>query len=120
MTIDTSGNVGIGTIAPQKALDVVNGIRLRQSTSNNSAALIEFSNRNAAWGQGFSWNAYYDGTWKRRTADYPALYSFSSTGNMSYLTAGTGSADSAITWTCLLYTSPSPRDRTRSRMPSSA
>ena len=25
-----------------------------------------------------------------------------------------------ITWICLLYTSPSPRDRTRSRMPSSA
>ena len=23
-------------------------------------------------------------------------------------------------WSCLLYTSPSPRDRTRSRMPSSA
>ena len=30
--------------------------------------------------------------------------------------------DAMITtiWTCLLYTSPSPRDRTRSRMPSSA
>jgi len=30
--------------------------------------------------------------------------------------------DSALErpWTCLLYTSPSPRDRTRSRMPSSA
>eukprot|EP00656_Telonema_subtile_P035566 TRINITY_DN3953_c0_g2_i3.p1 TRINITY_DN3953_c0_g2~~TRINITY_DN3953_c0_g2_i3.p1 ORF type:complete len:118 (+),score=36.39 TRINITY_DN3953_c0_g2_i3:112-465(+) len=26
----------------------------------------------------------------------------------------------AMTYTCLLYTSPSPRDRTRSRMPSSA
>ena len=26
----------------------------------------------------------------------------------------------AICYTCLLYTSPSPRDRTRSRMPSSA
>ena len=26
----------------------------------------------------------------------------------------------AIDWICLLYTSPSPRDRTRSRMPSSA
>ena len=26
----------------------------------------------------------------------------------------------AISWDCLLYTSPSPRDRTRSRMPSSA
>ena len=25
-----------------------------------------------------------------------------------------------VTYTCLLYTSPSPRDRTRSRMPSSA
>ena len=26
----------------------------------------------------------------------------------------------AVSWVCLLYTSPSPRDRTRSRMPSSA
>ena len=26
----------------------------------------------------------------------------------------------SLTWICLLYTSPSPRDRTRSRMPSSA
>ena len=26
----------------------------------------------------------------------------------------------AMSWICLLYTSPSPRDRTRSRMPSSA
>ena len=25
-----------------------------------------------------------------------------------------------VAWACLLYTSPSPRDRTRSRMPSSA
>ena len=29
-------------------------------------------------------------------------------------------ADGAVMHTCLLYTSPSPRDRTRSRMPSSA
>ena len=28
--------------------------------------------------------------------------------------------DTTLQWTCLLYTSPSPRDRTRSRMPSSA
>ena len=27
---------------------------------------------------------------------------------------------SELIWACLLYTSPSPRDRTRSRMPSSA
>ena len=31
---------------------------------------------------------------------------------------GTGGSD--IPFSCLLYTSPSPRDRTRSRMPSSA
>ena len=31
-----------------------------------------------------------------------------------------GNCSAVVTWTCLLYTSPSPRDRTRSRMPSSA
>ena len=31
-----------------------------------------------------------------------------------------GESGSGKTTTCLLYTSPSPRDRTRSRMPSSA
>ena len=35
------------------------------------------------------------------------------TGYQSFSTIGNGN-------TCLLYTSPSPRDRTRSRMPSSA
>ena len=29
-------------------------------------------------------------------------------------------SDSFVTYSCLLYTSPSPRDRTRCRMPSSA
>ena len=31
-----------------------------------------------------------------------------------------GGYDVTLDWFCLLYTSPSPRDRTRSRMPSSA
>ena len=30
------------------------------------------------------------------------------------------SNEATLVWPCLLYTSPSPRDRTRSRMPSSA
>ena len=34
--------------------------------------------------------------------------------------AGVSYDDAQETYTCLLYTSPSPRDRTRSRMPSSA
>ena len=31
-----------------------------------------------------------------------------------------GQHRSALVWTCLLYTSPSPRDRQKTRMPSSA
>ena len=38
-----------------------------------------------------------------------------------FMERGTGTpAGDARMWGCLLYTSPSPRDRTRSRMPSSA
>ena len=35
-------------------------------------------------------------------------------------TSGDGGQNPQIEGPCLLYTSPSPRDRTRSRMPSSA
>ena len=37
-----------------------------------------------------------------------------------HITAYSGDTDGIDIGTCLLYTSPSPRDRTRSRMPSSA
>ena len=37
-----------------------------------------------------------------------------------YPASGTGAWESALVNTCLLYTSPSPRDRQKSRMPSSA
>ena len=42
--------------------------------------------------------------------------------NVTYVTGSfTGTVKfGSNTYTCLLYTSPSPRDRTRSRMPSSA
>ena len=39
---------------------------------------------------------------------------------MQYHPHGDASISDAIVQVCLLYTSPSPRDRTRSRMPSSA
>ena len=46
---------------------------------------------------------------------------FITLGNKSiYNTSGAEQAGWGLTNTCLLYTSPSPRDRTRSRMPSSA
>ena len=45
----------------------------------------------------------------------------STAANEKYSVTNTaGTANDAIALTCLLYTSPSPRDRTRSRMPSSA
>ena len=49
----------------------------------------------------------------------PATNMADTTGTISALTEVTPSTYTAI-YTCLLYTSPSPRDRTRSRMPSSA
>ena len=39
---------------------------------------------------------------------------------VAMFTQSTGALYSYLYATCLLYTSPSPRDRTRSRMPSSA
>ena len=42
------------------------------------------------------------------------------TNGQVFLTVTTTALDGTYAFTCLLYTSPSPRDRTRSRMPSSA
>ena len=41
-------------------------------------------------------------------------------GDACLLWGETGSGKTEVYMSCLLYTSPSPRDRTRSRMPSSA
>ena len=46
--------------------------------------------------------------------------SFPSLSLSGNLVANTVTSNTTLTVTCLLYTSPSPRDRTRSRMPSSA
>ena len=47
--------------------------------------------------------------------DYEQITNFHYMSNGQVVTGG-----SANVYDCLLYTSPSPRDRTRSRMPSSA
>ena len=61
------------------------------------------------------------------TADECDSYTWNGTtytmsGTYTYTTLNAAGCDSVATLnlTCLLYTSPSPRDRTRSRMPSSA
>ena len=61
------------------------------------------------------------GTYK--TTDTNTTYSISAadhTANKKLLRLNDGSSNNDIILACLLYTSPSPRDRTRSRMPSSA
>ena len=53
-----------------------------------------------------------------RVINAPHLSSLLSTYSVNLIIIGVGTA--VFSTSCLLYTSPSPRDRTRSRMPSSA
>ena len=56
-----------------------------------------------------------------RSNGVDSVYGYDTAGRLNNIahTNGATLIDS-FTYTCLLYTSPSPRDRTRSRMPSSA
>ena len=58
----------------------------------------------------------------RERLDKPGEVAIVSTCNRTevYVGANPTLLTPAMDWLCLLYTSPSPRDRTRSRMPSSA
>ena len=65
------------------------------------------------------------GTMRMTNVDTVATYinsAITATGaiNSGSITSGFGTIDTGSSAICLLYTSPSPRDRTRSRMPSSA
>ena len=52
---------------------------------------------------------------------YKWIKDYAETNKINQLVVGvSGGVDSAVVSTCLLYTSPSPRDRQKSRMPSSA
>ena len=66
------------------------------------------------------------GTWGTKTNANLDLIEQLTGGHLSISIAGGAQTtaldidDGALTGTCLLYTSPSPRDRQKSRMPSSA
>ena len=52
--------------------------------------------------------------------DITPLRETTAAGDVTFAAVGNGDATIVVSDTCLLYTSPSPRDRQRSRMPSSA
>ena len=70
------------------------------------------------WASGWKSPIYND---NRKTLSYPAVRSFIKLELARVISEKFENVDAiAGVATCLLYTSPSPRDRTRSRMPSSA
>ena len=103
----SSASVGIGTTSPGRKLEVdftgsVTGAKFTRSDAAGSS-LVEFAN-SAGVKSIIGYDAGLDG-YKIGTSSATNLF-VKQSGNV-----GIG---------CLLYTSPSPRDRTRSRMPSSA
>ena len=89
---------------------VLVGSELNEEGSNGSVS--EVRRRRALAGASFE--ALKRPLWKRSEISVKTKMRVFNACVMSRLLYG------AETWTCLLYTSPSPRDRTRSRMPSSA
>ena len=71
----------------------------------------------ALMGASFTAQAY-DADWKRGRVYYRSVCTSCHTA--APIGSINPSTKTKAEWSCLLYTSPSPRDRTRSRMPSSA
>lgn len=99
MVMAQNGSLGVGAASPTTKIDVVGGLRLQQSGGGNSAAsLIELGNRYSGWAYGINFNAYYDGAWKYRSADYAASMSFDNTGSLVFSTMPQGTAGGALTY----------------------
>ena len=96
MTVLNNGFVGIGTSTPNFGLEVTTSKGNTTAKLGASDALYTIYSNPA-----LGFNAYYDSGWKygnASPANYAALISRSNTGDLSFSVAGTGTADSAITW----------------------
>ena len=97
VTVDDEGNIGINSTAPTAKLEVVDsGYHQSYMKGSSTVGGIRFGN-----------NTHTDG------------YIYYDNGPNMIFNIGAGGEKLRIT-SCLLYTSPSPRDATLSRMPSSA
>ena len=124
MTIDTNGNVGIGTNNPGQALEInKSGANLKVISDANVYLSLDSTQTNGDEWHIFNANSGATSTLQFKNVDqtaYPLILT-----EDGYAGFNNVSPTQAIDVTgniiaCLLYTSPSPRDRTRSRMPSSA
>ena len=128
---DSSGNVGIGTTNPTTKLYVDAG----QSTfnrGNSDGSIALFRGKNAEKAAIGTQTSYFLSNVGIGTSSPAHKLDIGNSSNSSnyirvnsttselYLGSNNGATHLGVTNGCLLYTSPSPRDRTRSRMPSSA
>ena len=90
--VKSNGNVGIGTTSPS-TLDT-GGVNLQ---IKDRSALFQLAAVNSTY---LSNNIYYDGSWKRIVSGYGTIIRLTDDGNgISFLTTGTGAANSAVTFT---------------------
>ena len=94
---------------------------------SNIVLYLDAANTNSYSGEGTTWTDL-SGQSNNGTLINGPTYNSGNGGSLvfdgsnDYVSETSALSDSFLqgNWTCLLYTSPSPRDRTRSRMPSSA
>ena len=104
------------------AINLLNDIDLNQNEAFH--LVLENQVNDTAAGTGVDGQLYFDTNLKQvkfynaTTSAWVALGTGSGSGTVTSVAASIGG--SGYSATCLLYTSPSPRDATLSRMPSSA
>ena len=107
--IDDNRNVFVASNSlPHWSINPQKRERVFDSSSSSQGSTISITDHN-----------YYDGDLVTYTKTSGNVLTNLSDGESYYIKRLTAN-EIALAYTCLLYTSPSPRDRTRSRMPSSA
>ena len=94
---------------------------LAATAEDEAVQLRRKAEQGGSWVQSLLGDRYYQGAGVRKDARQAERWYRAAMTDMSVMDGGPRAAfELGVIYACLLYTSPSPRDRTRSRMPSSA